>query len=201
MEELMNRGEKVVIPVLLYLFRKIEKALRGQPALLALDEAWIMLGHPVFRAKIREWLKVLRKANCTVILATQSLSDAARSEILDVLMESCPTKILLPNPEAGKGDDAGNGPRGLYRLMGLNERQIEIVAKATPKREYYYVSPEGRRLINLNLGAIALSFVGASGKTDVAVLRELENTHGQHWPERWLEKRGVPYPPEAFAEN
>ena len=201
MEELMNRGEKVVIPVLLYLFRKIEKALRGQPALLALDEAWIMLGHPVFRAKIREWLKVLRKANCTVILATQSLSDAVRSEILDVLMESCPTKILLPNPEAGKGDDAGNGPRGLYRLMGLNERQIEIVAKATPKREYYYVSPEGRRLINLNLGAIALSFVGASSKTDGAVIRELENTHGRHWPERWLEKRGVPYPPEAFAEN
>ena len=54
-----------------------------------------MLGHPVFRAKIREWLKVLRKANCAVVLATQSLSDAARSGILDVLIESCPDQDFL----------------------------------------------------------------------------------------------------------
>ena len=45
--------------------------------------------------KIREWLKVLRKANCAVIFATQSLSDASRSGILDVLTKSCPTKIFL----------------------------------------------------------------------------------------------------------
>jgi len=55
----LARGEKVVIPVLLYLFRRIEKSLKGQPALIKLDEAWIFLGHPVFRPKIREWLKVL----------------------------------------------------------------------------------------------------------------------------------------------
>ena len=99
-EDLMAMGERNVIPVLLYLFRRFERALKGQPAYLLLDEAWVMLGHPVFRAKIREWLKVLRKANCAVILATQSLSDAARSGILDVLIESCPTKIFLPNEEA-----------------------------------------------------------------------------------------------------
>ena len=102
-EDLMAMGERNVIPVLLYLFRRFERALKGQPAYLLLDEAWVMLGHPVFRAKIREWLKVLRKANCAVILATQSLSDAARSGILDVLIESCPTKIFLPNEEADHG--------------------------------------------------------------------------------------------------
>ena len=59
-----------------------------------------MLGHPVFRDKIREWLKVLRKANCAVVLATQSISDAERSGIVDVLKESCPTKICLPNGAA-----------------------------------------------------------------------------------------------------
>ena len=60
-------------------------------------------GHATFAAKVREWLKTLRKANCAVVLATQSLSDAARSDQLDVLLESCPTKILLPNEEAGRG--------------------------------------------------------------------------------------------------
>ena len=91
-----------------------------------------MLGHPVFRAKIREWLKVLRKANCAVVLATQSLSDAARSGILDVLIESCPTKIFLPNEEAATGGTPEHpGPRDLYEAMGLNETQIEIIRSAT----------------------------------------------------------------------
>jgi type IV secretion system protein VirB4 len=95
LEELMNLGEKNLVPVLTYLFHRIEKALDGSPTLLLLDEAWIMLGHSVFRAKIREWLKVMRKANCAVVLATQSLSDAKTSGILDVLSESCLTKIFL----------------------------------------------------------------------------------------------------------
>ena len=111
-EELMALKEQAAIPVLLYLFRRFERSLKGQPAYLLLDEAWVMLGHPVFRAQIREWLKVLRKANCAVVLATQSLSDAARSGILDLLIESCPTKIFLPNEEAATGGTPEHpGPR------------------------------------------------------------------------------------------
>jgi len=59
---------------------RFERSLSGAPALLILDEAWVMLGHKVFAEKLREWLKTLRKANCAVVLATQSLSDAARSD-------------------------------------------------------------------------------------------------------------------------
>ena len=153
-EELMNLGDKNLIPVLLYLFHRFEKALKGQPVILILDEAWIMLGHKVFKEKIREWLKVLRKAGCAVILATQSISDAVRSGILDVLVESCPTKIYLPNPSAIQEKQYQ-----MYQALGLNSRQIEIISSATPKRDYYVVSPEGRRLIELALGPVALSFV------------------------------------------
>jgi type IV secretion/conjugal transfer VirB4 family ATPase len=193
-EHLMNLGEKTLIPVLLYIFHCIEKRLKGQPALLVLDEAWLMLGHPVFREKIREWLKVLRKSNCAVVLATQSLSDAVRSGILDVLQESCPTKILLPNEEAfnrGSGDVLG--PRDLYEIIGLNEKQIEIIAGATKKRQYYYVSPEGRRLFELDLGPVALSFVGASGKQDLSIIRKLKDCFKEEWPWHWLRKRGVDF--------
>ena len=59
-----------------------------------------MLGHDVFREKLREWLKELRKMNWSVVMASQSLSDAKRSGILDVINESCPTKIFLANPYA-----------------------------------------------------------------------------------------------------
>ncbi|MEK1874388.1 MAG: conjugal transfer protein TrbE [Rhizobium altiplani] len=186
-EPLMNRGERNLVPVLSYLFRRIEKCLDGSPSLILLDEAWLMLGHPVFRDKIREWLKVLRKANCAVVLATQSISDAERSGIIDVLKESCPTKICLPNGAAREP-----GTREFYERIGFNERQIEIVASAIPKREYYVATPEGRRLFDMSLGPIALSFVGVSGKEDLKRIRVLKSNHGEDWPVRWLESRGVP---------
>lgn len=193
-EELMGMGEKNLIPVLLYLFRRFERSLKGQPALLVLDEAWVMLGHPVFRGKIREWLKVLRKANCAVVLATQSLSDAASSGILDVLMESCPTKILLPNEEADKaGTSTVLGPRDLYALFGLNEAEIDIIKNAQKKRQYYYISPLGRRLFELRLGPYALSFVAASDKISIARIRELADRYGPAWVDHWLEEKGIPH--------
>lgn len=193
-DELMKLGDKNAIPVLLYLFRRFEKSLKGQPALLCLDEAWVMLGHPVFREKIREWLKDLRKKNCVVAMATQSLSDAYRSGILDVLMEACPTKILLPNKEADKGGSPTTpGPRDLYTMFGLNERQIQIICRATPKRQYYYMSPHGNRLFELALGPIALSFVGVSDKAGLARVRELAGEYGSKWPQIWMQERGVSY--------
>ncbi|NQY73242.1 MAG: conjugal transfer protein TrbE [Candidatus Margulisbacteria bacterium] len=187
-EALMNLGNKNLIPVLLYLFRHIEKKLLGQPSLLLLDEAWIMLGHEVFREKIREWLKVLRKANCAVVLATQSVSDASNSGILDVLTESCPTKIMLPNITAKEPSS-----KLLYQSLGLNDRQIEIISLSQPKRHYYYISPEGRRLFDLQLGPIALSFVGASGKEDLNAIKNLKDQYQDKWPLRWLQQRGVQY--------
>jgi type IV secretion/conjugal transfer VirB4 family ATPase len=185
-EELMNMGDRNLIPVLLYLFRRIEKRLTGNPSLLILDEAWLMLGHPVFRDKIREWLKVLRKANCAVVLATQSISDADRSGIIDVLKESCPTKVCLPNGEARV-----SGTREFYEKLGFNEQQIEIIASAIPKREYYVTSPDGRRLFNMALGPITLSFVGASAKDDLKRIDELHLHYGDKWPAEWLKQRGI----------
>ncbi len=191
-EELMAMGEKKAIPVLLYLFRRFERSLKGQPALLLLDEAWVMLGHPVFREKIRQWLKELRKKNCAVVMATQSLSDSVRSGIYDVLLESCPTKILLPNEEANKGGTAEfPGPRDFYAMMGLNETEIETIRTAAKKRDYYYVSPLGRRLFSLGLGPVALSFVAVSDKETISHLKNLKATHGPRWPMIWMQEKGV----------
>ncbi|AYM84930.1 VirB4 family type IV secretion/conjugal transfer ATPase (plasmid) [Agrobacterium tumefaciens] len=192
-EELMNMGERNLVPVLLYMFRRVEKRLTGAPSLIILDEAWLMLGHPTFRDKIREWLKVLRKANCAVVLATQSISDAERSGIIDVLKESCPTKICLPNGAAREP-----GTREFYERIGFNERQIEIVATALPKREYYVASPEGRRLFDMSLGPVALSFVGASGKEDLKRIRALHFQHGADWPKHWLQQRGIAHAETLF---
>lgn len=193
-EELMNLGDRNLIPVLLYLFRRIEMRLTGLPSLIIIDEAWLMLGHRVFRDKIREWLKVMRKANCAVILATQSISDADGSGIMDVLKESCPTKICLPNGAARE-----SGARDFYEKIGFNDRQIEIIATAHPKREYYVTSPDGRRLFDMALGPIALAFVGASGKKDIKQIEDLHTRHGDEWPQHWLHLKGVENAHDLFV--
>ncbi len=185
-EELMGLGDKYALPTILYLFRRIERSLRGQPSAIIVDEAWLMLGHPVIREKIREWLKVLRKANCLVVLATQSLTDAANSGILDVIVESTATKIFLPNVFARDEDTSA-----LYRRMGLNSRQIEILATAIQKRQYYYSSEYGHRLYDLALGPLALAFVGSSDKESIAEIRSLEAKYGEAWPDEWLGRRGL----------
>ncbi len=129
---------------------------------------------------------MLRKANCLVLMATQSLSDAANSGILDVIVESTATKIFLPNVYARDDDMAA-----LYRRMGLNARQIEILATAVPKREYYYVSENGRRLYDLALGPLTLAFIGASDKESVATIKHLEARFGDQWVDKWLAGRGL----------
>lgn len=193
-DDLMNMGNSNAIPVLLYLFRRFERSLTGQPAMLSLDEAWVMLGHPVFREKLREWLKELRKKNCLVIMATQSLSDAVNSGLLDVLLEQCPTKILLPNKEAHlHGTKDTPGPADLYTMFGLNSKEISILKNGQYKRMYYYKSPLGRRVFELGLGQLALAFVAVSSKEDLAQVRGMMAEHGSDWPLFWLNYKEVDY--------
>lgn len=185
-EDLMNLSPKYGLPILLYLFRRIERSLLGQPAGIFLDEAWLMLGHSVFRDKIREWLRTMRKKNCLVLMATQSLSDAVNSGLMDILKDSCATKIFLPNANA-RDQDSGE----LYRRFGLNDREIEIVSSAVPKREYYIRTDEHQRLIDLALGPLALAFVGVSDKDSVNRVRQFEDKFGDRWVDEWLTLKGI----------
>lgn len=186
LETLMAMGPKVVVPVLTYLFHRIDQRLDGRPTLIILDEAWIMLANSIFGAKIEEWLRTLRKKNAAVVLATQSLAEIANSPHRDVILESCPTKLYLPNPEATNA-----ASRDLYHRFGLTDRQTEIIAEATPKRHYYYVSPLGRRLFQLALGPAALAFIAAGSKDDVISARRMIQEYSERWTPEWLRRRDL----------
>lgn len=185
MEHLMEMGPKYVVPILLYLFRKIERSLKGKPTLIVLDEAWLMLSHPLFKERIKVWLKTLRKANTSVWFFTQELAELANSEIRDAIYTSCPTRILLPNPDA-----VSSSMKPLYVELGLNDQQIELIANAQRKRDYYYVSPYGKRMFQLELGRLNLAFVGVSGKEEVAEARALKKDLGDRaWQIEWVRRR------------
>jgi type IV secretion system protein VirB4 len=190
LEHLMETGSnsaRNVVPVLLYLFRRIEQRLDGRPTLLILDEAWTFIDNSLFAEKIRDWLKTLRKKNASVIFATQSVGDILAKPITTAIVESCLTKIFLPNPEARSVQSAE-----AYKQIGLSDRQMEILSYAIPKRQYYYSSPLGQRLFDLGLGPVALSFVGAAGKDDLRLGRELSYLYGESdAPAEWLWRRNL----------
>lgn len=187
LEELMNRQDRVKIAVLLYLFHWIENQLDGSPSLLILDEAWIMLGNPVFKEKIKEWLKVLRKKNCAVLLATQSLSDATESGILNALIESTATKIFLANKEAESEIN-----KEVYKSIGCTDREIEVIKNMIPKREYL-IKGAGRRVINFDLDKVALAFVGVSDPKSLKTIRDLRKKFGKNWVIQYLLECGIDY--------
>src|SRR5215471_4564790 len=167
-ENLLQLDDKAVIPVLLYLFRRIEKRLDGSPTLVLLDEAWAYLRNEVFRERLKDWLKTMRRNNAVVVMATQQISDTANSEIPDVVLENCPTKILLPNAES-----KNPGSREFYARVGLNERELEILQLSIPKQHYYIVSKLGRRLVNLGIGKVALSWVGVNGREERQIVESV----------------------------
>jgi type IV secretion system protein VirB4 len=183
----MALGQKHLVPILLYMFHRVEQRLEsGTPSLLIVEEAWVTALHSLFGATVESWLRTLRKKNAAVVFVSQSVADVVNSPRRDVILESCPTKILLPNPEA-----ESDHVRRLYEGIGLNRRQIQILASALPKRQYYVMSSLGRRLISLGLGPAALSFIGMAGREAIVQVNEQMAAHGRLWPAAWLRARGL----------
>ena len=180
-------GTGAASAMLAYLFHRIEDRLDGRPTLLIVDEGWLALDDQGFAGQLREWLKTLRKKNASVIFATQSLSDIDGSPIAPAIIESCPTRLLLPNERAIEPQITA-----IYRRFGLNDRQIEILARATPKRDYYCQSRRGNRLFELGLGEVALALCAASSKKDQTTIARIAAEHGRDgFLAAWLAERGV----------
>jgi type IV secretion/conjugal transfer VirB4 family ATPase len=188
MGHLMAMGPAVVLPALEYLFFRIEQKFDGRPTLLILDEAWLFLSHAVFATRLQAWLKTLRKKNVYVVFATQEVADAtSKPELLSTILSACHTKIFLPDDEA-----LTPAMTEAYQSVGLTTAEIQILAKAQKKRDYYYRSVKGRRLFELGLGPAALAFVGASSEQDQLFLDELVATREpSEYARAMLEGRGA----------
>jgi type IV secretion system protein VirB4 len=196
MGHLMAMGPAVVLPALEYLFFRVEQKFDGRPTLLILDEAWLFLSHAVFATRLQAWLKTLRKKNVYVVFATQEVADAtSKPELLSTILSACHTKIFLPDDEA-----LTPAMTEAYQSVGLTTAEIQILAKAQKKRDYYYRSVKGRRLFELGLGPAALAFVGASSEQDQLFLDELVATREpSEYARAMLERRGAVWAASELA--
>ncbi|MBI1254630.1 MAG: conjugal transfer protein TrbE [Hyphomonas sp.] len=179
-----KRAAAAVLPVI---FHMLEARFDGRPTLIVLDEAWLYLKDTDFAARIQDWLKSLRKKNVAVIFASQELADVAASPLAATLNEAAATRIFLANDRAREPQT-----KDFYRAAGLNERQIEHIAGATPKRDYYITSRAGSRMIDLELGPAALAFAGAASPEDQRLIDRLTASGGSaRFARRFLEAKGL----------
>jgi type IV secretion system protein VirB4 len=165
-------------PVLLYLFHRIQSSLHGEPTMIVLDEAWALIGNPVFAPKIKDWLKVLRKLNTFVVFATQSVEDAAKSSISDTLVQQTATQIFLPNLKATP----------VYReVFMLSEREFSLVKTTDPSTRYFLVKQDNDGVIaRIDLSGMDETIRVLSARAETAILMdEIIDEVGDD-PDDWL---------------
>ena len=199
MRHLSELPDRLLTPLLLYLFHRIEHRLSGgRPTLIVVEEAWAALLRSRFAERLRRWLLTLRKRNAAVVLVAHSPQQLAALEDGRLITESCPTRIFLPSPDAASREAAA-----LYEGLGLSRAEAELLARARPKRDYYYASPSGRRLFDLQLGPAARAFLGSRpGLSMQETRREAEalmREHGEAWPVHWLRRCGLAGEAEALG--
>lgn len=173
---LANKG--CLIPVLLYLFHRVQLSLDGTPTIIVLDEAWALIDNKIFAAKIKDWLKTLRKLNGMVVFATQSVEDALNSGISDTLIQQTATQIFLPNPKA---TDA-------YRkAFMLSEREFTLLKTTDPGTRYFLLK-QGKDVVvaRIDLSGMNNEIHVLSGRAEtVSVLDEIRAKTGDN-PDKWL---------------
>jgi type IV secretion system protein VirB4 len=144
----MDQYAEVIEPLLFYILHRAN-AVIYDPAIsmtfkaFFMDEAWRFFSHPIIRSYIVEALKTWRKKNAAMVLSTQSLDELRKSEILDVVLESCGTKIFLANPALDTE---------LYQnTFHLNDNEIEMISGLIPKRQLFIKRPDMAKVLNLNV--------------------------------------------------
>jgi type IV secretion/conjugal transfer VirB4 family ATPase len=144
----MSRYPELLEPLLFYVLHRANEVIANRDIsstfkAFFIDEAWVFLKNPSIRQYVTEALKTWRKHNAAMILSTQSLDELKRSELLDVILESCATKIFLANPDMDQE---------LYRRQfHLNDTEIALIAALLPKQQFLIKTPELAKVANLHV--------------------------------------------------
>lgn len=180
-------------PVMMYLFHRIEERLDGEPTMILIDEGWKALDDEVFAARIRDWLKTLRKRNALVGFATQSARDALDSRIATALVEQTATMIFMPNARA-RAEDYCDG-------FGLTEHELELIRTLPAQSRCFLIrQPDASVVVRLDLAGMPEIITLLSGReSTVRLLDKLRAEHGDN-PSAWYAKlTGSPWPGEGTA--
>jgi type IV secretion system protein VirB4 len=180
-------------PAMMYLFHRVDQRLDGNPTMILIDEGWKALDDAVFAARIRDWLKTLRKRNAIVGFGTQSARDALDSSIASAIVEQTATQIFMPNAKA-RAEDYCDG-------FGLSLHELELI-RALPATSRCFLVRHANHsvVIRLDLNGMGEMLTVLSGReSSVRRLDALRARHGDD-PAAWYEAlTGMPWPGDALA--
>jgi type IV secretory pathway VirB4 component len=168
----------------------IERRMQGQHVGIFFDEFWRFLTLPFFVEKAKDWLLTMRKKNGMVGFSTPNIAHILHNAIGTDIFQSCPTRFFLANRHAIEGNAEG-GTKKQYLDLGQTERDIEIIARLIPKRQYYYDGPLGKFVFELNAGAVARAYAGSSRKADLAAMDRLYRGDSRQFNPAWLRWKGL----------
>ncbi len=167
-------------PTMMYLFHRVDERLDGEPAMILIDEGWKALDDPVFAARIRDWLKTLRKRNAIVGFGTQSARDALDSRIASAIVEQTATQIFMPNAKA-RAEDYCDG-------FGLSAHELDLI-RALPASSHCFLVRHANHsvVIRLDLSGMGEILTVLSGReASVRRLDALRARLGDN-PAAWYE--------------
>ena len=112
-----------------------------------MDEAWLFIRNETIRQYIVQAQKTWRKHNAAMILATQSIKELQESGMLEIVAESCPTKIFLANPDMD---------REVYReAFHLNDTELELIAGLVPPGQMLIRKAQSSKKVHLNVDSVS----------------------------------------------
>lgn len=166
--------------VMMYLFHRVDERLDGSPAMIMIDEGWKVLDDPVFAARLRDWLKTLRKRNAIVGFGTQSARDALDSKVSSAIVEQTATQIFMPNSRAKPEDYCGG--------FGLSDHELSLVRTLPVHSRCFLIrKPNHSVVVRLDLGQMPDILTILSGReSSVRALDSLRESYGDK-PEKWYE--------------
>ena len=165
-------------PVMMYLFHRIDERLDGEPTMILIDEGWKALDDEVFAARIRDWLKTLRKRNALVGFATQSARDALDSKIATALVEQTATMVFMPNSRAR--------PEDYCEGFGLSLHELEVIRTLPAQSRCFLIrQSDASVVVRLDLSGMPEVLTVLSGReSTVRKLDTLRERYGDE-PRLW----------------
>ncbi len=171
-------SKSTIVPVLMYLFHRIQLSLDGTPTVIVLDEAWALIDNYYFSAKIKDWLKTLRKLNGMVVFATQSVEDATNSPISDTLIQQSATQIFLPNPKATE----------VYKkAFMISDREFNLLKTTDPGSRFFLVK-QNKDVVVARIDMTGMSDIISvlSGRAETVGILDKVRAEVGNDPEKWL---------------
>ena len=188
---------KLRTPTMMYLFHRIEERLDGDPTMILIDEGWKALDDEIFAARIRDWLKTLRKRNALVGFATQSARDALESRISTALVEQTATMVFMPNSRA-RPEDYCDG-------FGLTQHELALIRTLPAHSRCFLIrQPDASVVVRLDLSGAPEVLTVLSGRESAVRRLDLLRSAVGDAPADWFPSlTGAPWPggaDDGFAD-